>query len=268
MYDQNTTVIPAQDPAAGYAPAPSPYGAPAPKRRNTGAFVGLGAVIALILLAGGLALFGPMRSVSTTEASATSGLPSSRSAQDAVDISQIPSSIEVPEADEAPALPTVDEVPSDAPVSTPANGGGSSSNGGGAPAPQPPAPSAPAPVITSFTTPEDIDCHNGDFQTFTASWATTNAVKVSISIDGPGVYKYYGPTGSDSLPFTCSSPHTFLLTAYGHDGSTVTKSITLHPRNVQTPDMGDDDEDQGNQGGQGSDQDSDDQGPSTPDDEI
>ena len=64
---------------------------------------------------------------------------------------------------------------------------------------------------------------------------------VTISIDGPGIYKTYGPTGSDSLPFSCSSPHTFLLTAYGHDGSTVSHSITLHPRNVQVPSSGDED---------------------------
>ena len=105
-----------------------------------------------------------------------------------------------------------------------------------------PAPSAPAPVISSFSTPENIDCHNGNFQNFSASWTTQNAVKTTISIDGPGIYKTYGPNDSDSLPFNCSTPHTFLLTAFGQDGHTVTKSITLQPRNVQTQGSGDPDQ--------------------------
>jgi len=96
------------------------------------------------------------------------------------------------------------------------------------------APSGPAPTINSFVTPDNIDCHNGNSQNFSASWTTTNAVKTTISIDGSGVYKTYGANGSDSLPFNCSSAHTFLLTAYGQDGRTATKSITLQPRNVQT----------------------------------
>jgi hypothetical protein len=127
-----------------------------------------------------------------------------------------------------------DEAPGD---ETGQNPGGAPGNPPSSPqAPNgPSAPSAPAPVITSFQTPENIDCHNGDFQTFSASWTTTNATKTMISIDGPGGYKTYGPNDSDSLPFSCSSAHTFLLTAYGHDGSTVTRSITLQPRNVQAP---------------------------------
>jgi len=105
-----------------------------------------------------------------------------------------------------------------------------------------PAPSAPAPVIYSFSTPENIDCHNGNFQNFSASWTTQNAVKSTISIDGPGIYKSYGPNDSDSLPFNCSSSHTFLLTAYGADGHSVSKMITLQPRNVQTQGSGDPDQ--------------------------
>jgi hypothetical protein len=137
-------------------------------------------------------------------------------------------------------------------VTPPADGGGASgggqtgggSSGGGqagtptpstAPAPTTTAPTSPPPVITGFTTPESIDCHNGDFQEFTASWTTTNAVKVTISIDGPGVYDEYPANGSTSLPFSCSSSHTFLLTAHGAAGQTAAKSITLQPRNVQAP---------------------------------
>jgi hypothetical protein len=111
------------------------------------------------------------------------------------------------------------------------NSGGGNSGGGQ---------SSPNPVINSFSTPENIDCHNGNLQNFTASWSTTNATKVTISIDGPGVYDTYAANGSTSLPFNCSSSHSFLLTAYGANGHTVTRSITLQPRNVQTQGSGDD----------------------------
>lgn len=241
MYDQSDPSTPTQNPAGGYVPA----GAPEPKRRHTGAWLALSAVIALLLVAGGLALFGPFRAVSTTQAAA-SGLPAGRSAPSSTVAGEIPTSIEVPVVDETPTTAAPVSPPTGGQVPT-GNSSGTSSGGsssGGAPAPQAPsAPSAPAPVITSFMTPENIDCHNGNSQTFTASWSTSNAVKVTISIDGPGVYKTYGPTGSDSLPFDCSTPHSFLLTAYGHDGSTVTKSITLQPRNVQVPSSGDEDAD-------------------------
>ena len=121
-------------------------------------------------------------------------------------------------------------LPSPGGVSPPAGNPGGSSGGGSAPAP-PPAPSGPPPVITSFTTPENIDCHNGMDQMFTASWTTTNAAQVTISIDG-ALFQTYPATSSESLPFNCHSPHTFTLTAHGHDGQTAHQSITLQPRNV------------------------------------
>ena len=57
---------------------------------------------------------------------------------------------------------------------------------------------------------------------------------MTISIDGAGIYDTYGASGSTSLPFNCSSSHTFLLTAYSSDNQTTTKSVTLQPRNAQT----------------------------------
>ena len=94
---------------------------------------------------------------------------------------------------------------------------------------------ADAPVIDSFTTPDDIDCHNGNLQTFTAAWTTTGASGVSISIDGPGVYAEYPADGEADLPFNCSSPHTFVLTAHGADGTRTSRQVTLQPRNAQDP---------------------------------
>jgi hypothetical protein len=125
-----------------------------------------------------------------------------------------------------------------APVADTSTGNGNQNND---PAPSDPAPSDPAPptdsapVIDSFDTPPNIDCHNGNSQTFTASWTTTNATEVVISIDGAGPFGTYEPDGSTSLPFDCSSSHTFLLTARSADGQEATTSITLDPRNAQPP---------------------------------
>lgn len=126
---------------------------------------------------------------------------------------------------------------------TPAGGSGSpAAPASPTPTTAPTVPPVPAPRIDSFTTPEDIDCHNGPVQHFTASWTTTGAERVTISIDGPGIYAEYAPDGETSLPFNCSTPHSFLLTAYGPDGQTTAREVTLHPRNVQPdPDEGIDD---------------------------
>jgi hypothetical protein len=99
---------------------------------------------------------------------------------------------------------------------------------------EPTPPTAPAPVIDSFDTPENIDCHNGNNQTFSASWTTTDATQVTISMDGTP-HGTYEPDGSDSLPFDCNSSHTFTLTAHGADGQETSTSITLDPRNVPVP---------------------------------
>ena len=238
MHDQSYPQAPVQHPGA-YPSAPAPAGAPQPKRR-TGLLLAISAVVAFVIIGGGLALVGPFRSTATIDADAAA----LRSAPSSTTAGQVPADVEVPTTPiDVGDLPVAVD---DGPVTS--NGPSPSGNTGGAPTPRPQAPSgpsapaAPAPVITSFTTPENIDCHNGDFQTFSASWTTTNATKTMISIDGPGGYKTYAANDSDSLPFSCSSPHTFLLTAYGHDGSTVTRSITLQPRNVQVPDNGQDDD--------------------------
>jgi hypothetical protein len=54
------------------------------------------------------------------------------------------------------------------------------------------------------------------------------------------VYDTYPANGETSLPFNCSSSHTFTLTAYSADNKTATKTITLQPRNVQPPTTPDD----------------------------
>jgi hypothetical protein len=125
-----------------------------------------------------------------------------------------------------------------APVNGPSGSNAGQPSGGSSGGGQP---TAPMPVIDSFVTPEDIDCHNGDFQLFSATWTTTHASKVTISIDGPGIYAEYPADGDTSLPFSCSSSHSFLLTAHG-DGGTATRTIVLDARNVQGESSDDEDE--------------------------
>lgn len=150
-------------------------------------------------------------------------------------------------ADAQPAAPAAAPVGTDVEVTTPATPAAEADpqpSGGPSESPSdpetPPTPAGPAPTIDSFETPEDIDCHNGNFQEFTASWTTTGAERVTIAIDGPGIYAEYAADGETSLPFNCSSSHTFTLVAEGSDGQTASRQITLQPRNVQTDEPIDD----------------------------
>lgn len=92
-----------------------------------------------------------------------------------------------------------------------------------------------APVITSYTSSTtSIACPASDVSTtvptptVTLTWATQNATGVDLSVDGPGVYGSYGPSGSTTLNVPCNgAPHTYLLTAKGSNGQTVTKTISV-----------------------------------------
>jgi hypothetical protein len=112
--------------------------------------------------------------------------------------------------------------------------GGSGGGGGG--------PTGPQPSIVSFDTlsgNDDVDCHNGNSQNFTATWDTTDAVRVAITSGGDNL----PPDGETSLPFEClSAPHTYTLTAYGSGGHTSTRSLTLPARNVQGQEQSNEDE--------------------------
>jgi hypothetical protein len=83
--------------------------------------------------------------------------------------------------------------------------------------------------IDSFAHPNKVDCTDPQHQatTIPLSWKASNATRVTLSIDGPGVYKTYGPTAGDSVPFSCPGPHTYLLTAYGADGRSVDQTATI-----------------------------------------
>ena len=89
---------------------------------------------------------------------------------------------------------------------------------------------APKPAIVTFNHPSAVNCAvpAGEVPYIPLSWTTQNAVKVTISIDGPGIYKTYpGATGSDTVPFACPGPHTYLITAYSATNQVVTQQVVL-----------------------------------------
>lgn len=89
-----------------------------------------------------------------------------------------------------------------------------------------------APVITAYSaSPNPATCPNGSTTIqITLSWATQNALGVSVSIDGPGKYADYGANGSAQVPFACSGSHSYTLTANGSGGQTTQRTITVQPQ--------------------------------------
>lgn len=199
-------------------PVPPAASAPAPRRSRRALVVAAVVAAAVVVGGAGAALAWPSSPQADDVAASVTAPPAEDGGELAIAGDDL--------ADEAPAA-------ADTPAADTANPSGSGKSGGSGAANPGGGKSAPAPSIKSFSTPENIDCHNGNLQYFSAKWSTSNAVKVTISIDGSGIYDTYGPSGEASLPFNCSSPHTFVLKAYGSDGKSVSKSVTLKPRNVQ-----------------------------------
>lgn len=104
-----------------------------------------------------------------------------------------------------------------APPTAGGGNGGSGTNGG-----------ASTPAIASFTaSPAPIDCSGGS-ASVTLTWSTRNATGADISVDGPGVYASYGPSGSTAINFPCDgNSHTYTLTAKGAGGATARQTITV-----------------------------------------
>ena len=90
-----------------------------------------------------------------------------------------------------------------------------------------------APVISAFTAnPNPFPCTSvNDSGQITLTWNTQNATGVTISIDGPGIFGSYGPTGQQQVPFAgCNTAHTYTLTAKGSGNQQVQQTITVQPK--------------------------------------
>jgi len=87
------------------------------------------------------------------------------------------------------------------------------------------------PAFTSISAPAAPDCPTPDSDAAVSfSWTATHTNKVTLSIDGPGVYRTYaGASGSETVTFPCSTAHTYLFTAHGSNGSVTTRSFTIAP---------------------------------------
>ena len=105
-----------------------------------------------------------------------------------------------------------------------------------APPPTEPPTSAPpsasagpaAPRIRSFRAPESVNCSSPDFTgTIHVTWRVENAIGVSISIDGPGIYERYTQLeGSADVPFACGGiTHSYLLTTIGGTGPDAVRQL-------------------------------------------
>lgn len=80
------------------------------------------------------------------------------------------------------------------------------------------------PVLVSLNVPTQVACP-GTTQ-ITLSWNYANASKVTISIDGPGIYDTYAPVGSTQVGYSCAeAQHTYLFTATGPNGVTTNTRV-------------------------------------------
>ncbi len=121
--------------------------------------------------------------------------------------------------------------------------GGTGSGGGASTKPASPksgaTSQAPSASITKFEVKTKPSCPvTGDpgapftspGNDITIAWAVTGASKITISVDGPGVYDTFAATGELTLSFGCdksknTSTHTYLLTVVGYPS--VTKKLTV-----------------------------------------
>lgn len=260
--DPDATVAMATPVAVAAAAAPAPYAArpvgAAHPRRRFGRGLVLAGVTLLVAGAGiSAAAIGSTAEIHAASASATrSGGPAAVAAADtvgdqlgrgvdphggpgAIDPSiRVPVSLIEPIAIEAPpAVPPATVPPATAPPTTaPPTTTPPTSN---PPTTAPPATTPPtttpqptAPVFTTLSVPSTVHCPAPDTQDATATftWSAPGATHVTLSIDGPGLYRSYsGPSGTETVNFPCSTAHTYLFIAHGSDGSVTSTSFTVTP---------------------------------------
>lgn len=142
------------------------------------------------------------------------------------------------------ASPTPDEPGSSGGGASPASGGSGDSGGQSSPKPAVTVANTSGPAIVYFRVRQKPSCPAGTSVNPIAGtpvvleWKVTRADKVTLSVDGPGVYgDGYAPTGTETLSFPCSGSegdiqrHTYLLTVTNADGKQSKKlavTATVH----------------------------------------
>ncbi len=81
-------------------------------------------------------------------------------------------------------------------------------------------------TISSFNVPSTVNCSGPT--TIGASWSTTNATQVVLSVDGAPFKTYAGSSGADTIPFACNgASHSYTLTAKDASGAQATQTQTV-----------------------------------------
>lgn len=82
-----------------------------------------------------------------------------------------------------------------------------------------PAPPATPSVQNLTVNPNFVACYQNTTKDVTVSWSSQNATQTVLSVDGPGAYGTYGPSGSQMLNVQCeSTTHHYTVTAKGPGG--------------------------------------------------
>ena len=242
-----TTTIPVAAIAPAIAPAPQPAGPEVVDRR--GRAVGLaflGAFLGLVLLAGGIVFAvrgGDQRAALDAAARGGSAGPSAvagAAGATRVDAAgntlgadvELPAEVPTTEApaDLAPVAPPATIVIAVPPTAPPTTAAPTTTSTTAPPSTTTSTTTPPPPLaFATASVPAKVDCSNPAQPTpyITVSWNAPGAQSVTLAIDGPGAYRTYpGPSGMDTVPFSCPGPHTYRLTANGSGGQAVTKVFT------------------------------------------
>jgi hypothetical protein len=103
-------------------------------------------------------------------------------------------------------------------------------------------------VIVYFRVKQKPQCPQGTNQNpipgipLIVEWQVTGAAGVTLSVDGPGVYKSYGPQGTETFTFGCGGPvgstvsHTYILNAE-RNGAHASKTLTASAKVNEIPNV-------------------------------
>ena len=110
-------------------------------------------------------------------------------------------------------------------------------------------PSASGPVIVYFRIKQRPECPKGTNVApipavdLVVEWQVTGADQVTLSVDGPGVYKSYGPQGTETFYWSCGGKpgttvsHTYLLRAVTPSGAEAKKTLTASAKVNEIPNV-------------------------------
>jgi hypothetical protein len=135
--------------------------------------------------------------------------------------------------------------PTDQPGSGSGNGGQNTRNGGSASA----RPSASGPVIVYFRIKQKPECPKGTnvapipAVNLVVEWQVTGVDKVTLSVDGPGVYNTYSAQGTETFYWSCGGQpgttvsHTYLLRAVTAGGVEAKKTLSASAKVNEIPNV-------------------------------